>query len=81
MPDFDLLQEDELRRRKNAVTKAMTSLNKREYDIFTKRKIEDPPVGLGELADLYGLSKERVRQIEGIALEKVKKAVLVFEKN
>jgi RNA polymerase sigma-32 factor len=81
LPDFEALQEDELKRRKHAVDEAMHALNKREYDILMKRKMHEPPVGLEELARDYDISKERVRQIENAALEKLKKAVHYGLKN
>lgn len=75
LPDFEYMQEEELNRRRESISNALQSLNKREYEIFTKRKIHEPPVGLNELAQLYDISKERVRQIEAAALKKIKKAV------
>ena len=75
-PEQQALQEDELNHRKKAIAKAMESLNRREYDIFTKRRIYDPPISLHELAKEYDISKERVRQIEHDALEKIKRNVM-----
>ena len=50
-------------------------LNERERRIFEARRLVDEPITLEELADEFGVSRERVRQIEGRAFEKVQKAV------
>jgi RNA polymerase sigma-32 factor len=50
-------------------------LNDRERRIFEARRLADNPVTLEELADEFGVSRERVRQIEVRAFEKVQKAV------
>ena len=50
-------------------------LNDRERRIFEARRLAEDPVTLEELADEFGVSRERVRQIEVRAFEKVQKAV------
>jgi len=50
-------------------------LNERERRIFEARRLSDEPVTLEELASEFGVSRERVRQIEVRAFEKVQKAV------
>jgi RNA polymerase sigma-32 factor len=50
-------------------------LNERERRIFEARRLADDPVTLEELAEEFGVSRERVRQIEVRAFEKVQKAV------
>ena len=50
-------------------------LNPRERRIFEARRLSDDPITLEELADEFGVSRERVRQIEVRAFEKVQKAV------
>jgi RNA polymerase sigma-32 factor len=50
-------------------------LNKRERRIFEGRRLAEDPITLAELADEFGVSRERVRQIEVRAFEKVQKAV------
>ena len=50
-------------------------LNERERRIFEARRLADDPITLEELADEFGVSRERVRQIEVRAFEKVQKAV------
>jgi hypothetical protein len=54
----------------------LTVLNDRERRIFEARRLADEPITLEELADEFGVSRERVRQIEVRAFEKVQKAVL-----
>ena len=58
-----------------ALGEALTVLNDRERRIFEARRLADDPITLEELADEFGVSRERVRQIEVRAFEKVQKAV------
>ena len=51
-------------------------LNPRERHILTERKLKDEPATLEELAQVYGVSRERIRQIEVRAFERVQQAVL-----
>ena len=53
----------------------MKHLNPRERHIFTERRLHERPKTLEELSIEYGISRERVRQIEVRAFEKVQKAV------
>lgn len=53
----------------------MESLNERERRIFTARRLSDDPLTLEELSSEFGVSRERIRQIEVRAFEKVQKAV------
>jgi RNA polymerase sigma-32 factor len=50
-------------------------LNERERRIFEARRLADEPITLEELAEEFGVSRERVRQIEVRAFEKIQKAV------
>lgn len=68
-----LLESDELERRREAVKAAMTTLSERERRIVTERKLAEPPKTLEDLANVYGISRERVRQIEARALAKLRK--------
>ncbi len=52
---------------------AISALNERERHIITERLLADPPRTLADLADDYGLSKERIRQIEAAALAKMRR--------
>jgi RNA polymerase sigma-32 factor len=70
-----MAEHEELDNRKQALTDALSVLNERERRIFEARRLADNPVTLEELADEFGVSRERVRQIEVRAFEKVQKAV------
>src|SRR6266568_1790637 len=61
--------------RRKALGEALDVLNERERRIFEARRLVDEPITLEELADEFGVSRERVRQIEVRAFEKVQKAV------
>ena len=54
---------------------AMTELTDRERHILTERRLKDNPTTLEELASQYGVSRERVRQIEVRAFQKLQKAM------
>ena len=64
-------EKNELDNRRELLTEALTILNDREKDIILKRKLEEPPLTLEELSELYDVSRERIRQIEFRAFEKL----------
>jgi RNA polymerase sigma-32 factor len=66
---------EELDNRRKALSSALGVLNERERRIFEARRLADDPVTLEDLAAEFGVSRERVRQIEVRAFEKVQKAV------
>ena len=70
-----LARHEEKDNRHQALTDALTVLNERERRIFEARRLSDEPVTLEDLATEFGVSRERVRQIEVRAFEKVQKAV------
>jgi RNA polymerase sigma-32 factor len=70
-----LLENQELDNRRQALGEALTVLNERERRIFEARRLADEPITLEELADEFGVSRERVRQIEVRAFQRVEKAV------
>jgi RNA polymerase sigma-32 factor len=70
-----LAESEEMDNRRSALDHALTVLNERERRIFEARRLSDDPVTLEELAEEFGVSRERVRQIEVRAFEKVQKAV------
>ncbi len=70
-----LVENEELDNRRRALSQALSVLNDRERRIFEARRLADEPITLEELADEFGVSRERVRQIEVRAFEKVQKAV------
>jgi RNA polymerase sigma-32 factor len=55
---------------------AMGELNDREKEILTARRLKDSPTTLEDLAERFGVSRERVRQIEVRAFEKLQKAMV-----
>ena len=66
---------EELDVRRQMLAEAMEHLNKREHHILTERRLKENPTTLEDLSQVYGISRERVRQIEVRAFEKVQKAV------
>jgi RNA polymerase sigma-32 factor len=70
-----LVESEELDNRRSALSQALGVLNDRERRIFEARRLADEPITLEELASEFGVSRERVRQIEVRAFEKVQKAV------
>ena len=67
-------EERQIRRKQ--LNQAMRGLKAREKRIFILRRLEDDPMTLEALSRDYGISRERVRQIEGHAYEKVRKSIL-----
>jgi RNA polymerase sigma-32 factor len=57
------------------LNKALSMLNEREQDIIRQRRLRDEPITLEDLADQYGVSRERIRQIEVRAFEKLQDAM------
>jgi RNA polymerase sigma-32 factor len=70
-----LAERDELTKRRKLLTEAMTQLNDRERHIITERRLKDDPTTLEDLSQQYGISRERVRQIEVRAFDKLQKAI------
>jgi len=65
----------ELNERLDLLKQSMSELNEREEEIFEARRLADPPKTLEELSQQFGVSRERIRQIEVRAFEKVQEAV------
>ena len=70
-----LAESEESGNRSQALKQALTVLNDRERRIFEARRLQEEPTTLEDLASEFGVSRERVRQIEVRAFEKVQKAV------
>jgi RNA polymerase sigma-32 factor len=70
-----LAESEELDNRRQLLKDAMEVLNERERRIFEARRLAEDPITLEELSAEFGVSRERVRQIEVRAFEKVQKAV------
>jgi RNA polymerase sigma-32 factor len=73
--ETELAEREELGLRNAMLTKAMKGLNPRERHILTERRLKDEPSTLEELSHVYGISRERVRQIEVRAFEKLQKSI------
>lgn len=73
--ETQLAESEEKSIRMGLLQEAMEELTDREKHILTERRLKDDPVTLEELAGQYGVSRERVRQIEVRAFEKLQKAM------
>jgi len=69
----DYAERDELEVRREMLADALDVLNDREKDILTQRRLSDQAVTLEDLSGQYGVSRERIRQIEVRAFEKLQK--------
>ncbi|WP_050522540.1 RNA polymerase sigma factor RpoH [Pseudorhodobacter wandonensis] len=67
----DYAEKDELDIRRDMMVQAMAVLNDREKDILVQRRLNDVPATLEELSETYSVSRERIRQIEVRAFEKL----------
>jgi RNA polymerase sigma-32 factor len=76
-----LAEREEMGNRRDLLSQAMTTLNDRERHILSERRLRDEPLTLEDLSQQYGISRERVRQIEVRAFEKLQKSMknLVIE--
>ncbi len=68
-------ESEEMELRREMLAAAMETLNEREMHILTERRLKDEPATLEDLSQEYGISRERVRQIEVRAFEKLQKAM------
>jgi len=73
--EVKLGESQELKRRQHMLTQAMGSLNERERYILTERRLRDDPTTLEDLSQKYGISRDRVRQIEVRAFEKLQRSM------
>ena len=73
--EFMLAESEELEQRRTWMSEGMKSLNEREQHILTERRLKEDPSTLEELSTQYDISRERVRQIEVRAFEKLQKAM------
>ena len=75
--ETELADREELTGRKALLSNALGTLNERERHILIERRLKDVPTTLEELSQQYSISRERVRQIEVRAFEKLQKAMKV----
>ncbi len=73
--EMKFMERDESKRKNSLLETALDSLNERERHIIQERRLKDPPTTLEALSESLGISRERVRQIEMRAFEKLQKAV------
>jgi RNA polymerase sigma-32 factor len=78
LQDAQVADAQERDQRHALLTEAMDRLNDRERDILARRRLADEPETLEELSQVYNVSRERVRQIEVRAFEKLQKAMLAI---
>lgn len=72
----DYEKQDELDTRREMLMKSMDVLNDREKDILMQRRLKDKPVTLEQLSGVYDVSRERIRQIEVRAFEKLQERMV-----
>jgi RNA polymerase sigma-32 factor len=76
LQDELLAEDEETQVRHDLLVTALESLNDREKHILMERRLADEPKTLEELSQVYGVSRERIRQIEVRAFEKLQAALL-----
>jgi RNA polymerase sigma-32 factor len=79
--ELALSKKQEFTNRKNLMNEAMTVLNEREKKILIARRLKDEVATLEDLSKKYKISRERIRQIETKAFEKLQKAILAAAKS
>ncbi len=80
-PEATFGEEEEMSQRRAMLANALSELPERERHILTERRLSDDPSTLEDLGKVYGISRERVRQLENRAFDKVKKFILGPEPN
>lgn len=75
-PEAIAISKEDMTHKRALLSSAMKVLNARELRILTERKLQDTPKTLDVLSSEYNISKERIRQIENTAFEKIKKFIL-----
>ena len=74
--ELKIAQSDEMEQRKDLLQDSIKILNERERKILYARRLSDEPTTLEDLSKKYKISRERIRQIENKAFEKVQKHML-----
>ena len=75
-PEEEVAEKNEAAVRHEMLFNALVVLNEREKDIFVERRLQEAPTTLEKLAEKYGVSRERIRQIENRAFEKIQQEIL-----
>ena len=79
--DLKFAQHEEMEQRKDLLKDSIKVLNEREKEILYSRRLNDNPSTLEELSKKFRISRERVRQIENKAFEKLQKQMLLLAKS
>jgi len=79
--ELKLSQDQEFNQRKKLMNDSIGILNQREKEILTARRLSEDPITLEDLSKKYKISRERIRQIETKAFEKLQKAMLIAAKS
>ena len=74
--DLRFAQQEEMKQRKDLLSDSIKILNDREKEILYSRRLKDEPITLEDLSKKYKISRERIRQIENKAFEKLQKHML-----
>ncbi len=72
------VHSDETRERRSILMKSLCVLNDREKSIILDRRLKEPPLTLEQLSEKHGISRERVRQIENKAIDRLKDKVVEY---
>ena len=78
-PEVVTAEQEEFEHRGGLLRRALEQLPERERHIISERRLKDDPKTLEELGNMYGISRERIRQLEERAFAKVQKAVHAME--
>jgi RNA polymerase sigma-32 factor len=73
--EIKIIQADEMKKRRDLFKDALNCLNQREHIILYDRRLKEPPLTLEEVSGKLKISRERVRQIENTAFDKLKKQI------
>ena len=79
--DLKFAHQEEMEQRKDLLKNSIKVLNEREKEILYSRRLNDNPTTLEDLSKKYKISRERVRQIENKAFEKLQKHMLILAKS
>ena len=79
--DLKFAHQEEMQQRKGLLKDSIKILNEREREILYSRRLNDNPITLEDLSKKYNISRERIRQIENKAFEKLQKHMLLSAKS
>ena len=79
--DLKFAHKEEMEQRKELLKNSLKVLNEREKEILYSRRLNDNPTTLEDLSKKYKISRERIRQIENKAFEKLQKHMLLSAKS